>query len=796
MIRLSAFFLLLGLSFALTNARADAETSGFRVRAGEHAGFSRLVLDFAYPVDWELRPTEAGYDLKYTANAGPADLSGVFRLIPRSRLQAIGPVADQPGILVLRLASDHRAEAFALPDGKLVIDISPGVRALPEGVTDAANSVAISENAVTAEGSVPETPDWQPPPSPQLVVLQPPGQLPELSPAGTDRRASAPRPDVSAVAVGPQPQARLPDLRLIAAQDRLVEQLGRAMTQGVVDPSGVGLPAPPARHLPSDQALATETTPEPVAAEPPLPTLSADDPSRYLDHLNLDARTIYDRTTGAAQSPPATSEPEPCLADSLFDFAVPDGGAAIRGRIAELRASLAGEFDRPDKAALDGLIRLYIGLGFGAEALALMATFPGMPDQAPLYRELASIMQRGYAEGAEILPRDAQCTGASGLWAIMARAEIPLGEEPDGPALAEYFADLPADLRRRIGPILGIRMLDAGFLAEARLIADRIARAPGPPGADLVLLMARLELAGDQAATARRALTGLVETDQPNAPDALELLLGDLLENGKAVPERLLTEASAIAFELRFSPAGARLRRMEILAHAASGEVAQAFDILIHESQLGALSQAELQKISSELFQRIAVPPFDGTTFAEAYFRYGHLLEQQPIDNPVRQQVARKLIQIGLPAEALKLLGPATGWYSPEDRLLAAGALLAQDLPDAADAALGDLTGAAAETLRWRIDAGRKDYSDALRRDSSGIDVNTREDVAWRSGRWDLLEDASLPTRRAAARLAGAAPQPPVLPAVPVLGDYQAVLDASQQARRDIDDLLGDHPTP
>lgn len=795
MMRLAAILLLLGAIFAEPGARANAEGAEFRVRSGEHAGFSRLVLDFAGPVAWELRPTEAGYDLDYPADAGLADLSDVFRLIPKSRLQDIAMVPGQPGTLRLSLASDHRADAFALPDGKLVIDISPGQR---EKAAPVPGNAASEEVAATND-----TIDQTDQPDPQVAVLQPPGQLPEVSPAGTDRRSGRARADVADDISGPPPEARLPDVRLIAAQDRLVLQLGRAMSQGVVDPAGAYRPAIAQPPAPQDQAPPAEADAPPVdedaivAGQPATdPSDDPVDPSHYLDHLNLDARTIYDRTTGIGQPPPVSAEPAACLDDALFDFEVPDGAAAIRARIGELRASLAGEFDRPDAAALEALIRLYIGLGFGAEALALMDTFPDTPDQAPLYRELAEIMQRGHADRAVILPRDAQCTGASGLWAIMARPEIPLGEEPDGPALANYFADLPADLRRRIGPILGLRMLEAGFLDEARLIADRIARAPGKPGADLVLLMARIDLEVGRAQAARGDLTGLVDTDQANAPEALMILLGDLLDDGEPIPQSLLTEASAIAFELRFSPAGAGLRYMEILAHAASGEIARAFDILIHEVELGALGPDDKRRISTELFQRIAKADVDDFAFARAFFRYGHLLDQGAATDPARRKVASRLARIGLPAEALALLAMSADRHSEEDRILTAEFLLAMDRIDAAEAALGDLTGPTAEALRWRIDAARADYDAALQRDDAGMDQTSRDDAAWRSGRWDLLDEASLPSRVAAARLALGTSAAPGLPADPALGDFQAVLEASRQARRDVDQLLGDHPSP
>ena len=70
------------------------------VRSGEHQGFSRLVLEFPNPVDWQFGRTEDGYELRLPDAGSTYDLSQVYRLIDKARVAAVSTGPDQGSLFI------------------------------------------------------------------------------------------------------------------------------------------------------------------------------------------------------------------------------------------------------------------------------------------------------------------------------------------------------------------------------------------------------------------------------------------------------------------------------------------------------------------------------------------------------------------------------------------------------------------------------------------------------------------------------------------------------------------------
>ena len=109
---------------AVLSSPAAAETA--RVASGEHADFTRLVIELPAPSDWTLGRTAMGYGFATLAKAQPAyDLSRVWDRIPRSRLQALR--ADPAnGALLLTLACNCHVFPFEVQPGMVAMDIRTG----------------------------------------------------------------------------------------------------------------------------------------------------------------------------------------------------------------------------------------------------------------------------------------------------------------------------------------------------------------------------------------------------------------------------------------------------------------------------------------------------------------------------------------------------------------------------------------------------------------------------------------------------------------------------------------------
>lgn len=67
------------------------------VKTGEHDGFTRLVMEFQAPVDWQMGRSADGYELRVVGQPVNYDLSEAFRLIGKSRLPQSGSMHKPPG---------------------------------------------------------------------------------------------------------------------------------------------------------------------------------------------------------------------------------------------------------------------------------------------------------------------------------------------------------------------------------------------------------------------------------------------------------------------------------------------------------------------------------------------------------------------------------------------------------------------------------------------------------------------------------------------------------------------------
>lgn len=73
---------------ALLVLAAPARAETFRLRSGEHADFSRLVMDgLPAGAGWTLGRAGAGYELRLALQGAGFDTGQVYRLIPKTRLR-------------------------------------------------------------------------------------------------------------------------------------------------------------------------------------------------------------------------------------------------------------------------------------------------------------------------------------------------------------------------------------------------------------------------------------------------------------------------------------------------------------------------------------------------------------------------------------------------------------------------------------------------------------------------------------------------------------------------------------
>lgn len=766
------------------------------VRSGEHDGFSRLVLPMEKSAPWQFGRTLDGYELRLGRPGVTFDLSGVFDRIPRLRLADLGTAAEGTR-LTLQLSCACHAEVFEFRPTILVIDIRPGPPPANSPFEQPLESGDRARTDAAAAAPVPSAPPRpRPRPSQNMPVYDWRANTPALSPRAEGEADAAPAENTTSVPAAPQtasvtqPAAapgsalvEVPDPRLTAARTELVQQLGRAASQGL-------LSADP-------QAFAPDLPTEPAAPPPSIssPPQANPSPGGVAPAAPLRAQTALDREVLIGRGAPVTPSGGVCLPDSLFDLRQWGDSRSVAQQIAARRATLIGEFDRPSPADVGTLMRLYLYLGFGAEARSLPG---GMRVEVPdgdILASLGDIMDEGQARSPGRLAGQTGCTGAVALWSVLAEPAIPPGEIVDSGAVVRSFSALPLSLRRLLGPGLSGRFLDHGDVATARAIHDAITRASGEAGQAVDLLGARIDLADGKTAPAEATIRRVATSDGPTSPDALVMLVEAQVVNGGGVDSATIDSIAALAHQFRGTITGRSLARAHLLALGLSGDFDGAFREL---ATLRAMPDAAATGADT-LWELLAARGSD-----EALLRHSLNVRDAPeAARKTHVTLAKRLIDLGFPGEGQAWLAPLVPPTDPE-RLLAARARLA--LGDAAGVteALGGIDGVEAAGLRAAADAKGGNHAVA---EAAYLAAGATSDAAaeaWRAGDWPTVRTIGRAEQQAAVEAAAAASGLPSLPgaegaaaqlagpspAVGPLAQARALVDDSVKARGVLQALL------
>lgn len=718
-----------GLAAGVLGAPAAAAEGG-PIRTGEHAGFTRVVMLVEPTTEWSLETAPGLATVFFPGRRLDFDVAGVWERIPRARVTSIEARVDADGARVrVGLGCDCRITASFVGAQRLALDVLDRGAVVPVAdpapATDPAAAPVEREAAQVAAAEAALIANLVRAADQGVVVMLPQDAAPEARPAAEAARpAAANRPAADA------PAADGPRARPLAA----AQAAGGEGQAAVAAPAGDGVPDDAG---PGVEAAGDGDGPDSIEA---LAALE-----------QIEAVTVYDRDGAALAAARRPPEPPPaCLPDTDFDLAAWADGRPLYDQAQALLRRLVGEFDRPDPEALRDLARLYLRHGFGAEAESLLAGFgAGLPDE-PLLRDLARALDgRPVAAGGPLALAEA-CPGAHGLWLAAGGAAPAFRDAETFATVQEAFADLPVDLRALIGPRLALRLLDAGHPGEARLIEITAVR-PGAPASDaLALAAARLDAAEGEPAQAAAALRALAESGSPLATEALAALTRLALDQGYAVPDRLLLDLRAAALVQRGDPAEAELRALVIESLAARGDLPEAVaeaasareDMPAEAARFAALAVAEIAA---------ADPAASGAgAYAAAAIAAEPWFPGGAEGDAARRATASRLTGAGLPNAALDLLGPALARADPETLRLAGAAELALGRADAALALLADLPGPAAAELRAAALVRRGAPAEAVATlEAAGAEA-AASPYAWASGDWPRAAAGTTDPNRAA----------------------------------------------
>ena len=675
-----------------------------------------------------LRPAPrrlAEADAPAPPDTGDARLPGVFP--DALALAGAGPTDRAAGSLGSAWTGAGRAETLRPPrDGEA--PPLPAAETAPAATTDLPGTEAPA--GVPSTARMVDSRPW----------LTPGGALPPRL-AG---QAPAGPPD-SAEAIAPG-HPDLADYR-----DRLLEELSRAASQGLLE-----------ADLPSIDRARTPVVPaaEPAAAEDVAPPVPQPAPQAE-DHLRITAETSIDRDTRAPRpGGGATPGGLVCTDDKALDFASWGRDGTPSEGISDLRGALIGEFDRPDPAAVLDLARYYLFLGFGAEARATVTGFGIEGPEADVVTSLAALLDGEAAALPGLLAGQAACPGRAALWGMMAEVPRPGAEPPNARAVLATFAELPLHLRRQLGPDLAGRFLSLGDSDTAIALRDATTRALADGARDFALFDAELGRTEGTEADAGDLLA-LAGSGEVQGARAFAAYLEGELTAGR-VPQAGWLTAEAIAFEDGGSDEGRRLAELALESRLVEGDFDGARREMLRRAaeapgEDAAVAAPQWTRFADAITQGAPDAEFLRQTFA-ARDELGRLLPQ----GPASTALAVRLTGLGFAEEALRYLPPpAAGQPAGEAvRLARAEALLQTGSAAAAFGELAGLPGTAADRLRARALLALGDGRAASERFAAAGDVQMADLAAQRAGAWDRLTETADPRFRRVAELrADPAPQ-------------------------------------
>lgn len=623
------FFLwIVGMFLSVVTANAD----GVSVRAGEHAGFTRVVFEFPRRPDWTAGRTQFGYEIHLAGEVeiDPLDIRKAFENIGRDRIAAVDLLDNGTGFRI-EIACRCAAEIFTLSDRLIVFDVRDG----PPGIWAQYEApLPHSEATNIAEIDVPSFPNVS-----QIELLSGTQSSPIEAAKGHEVPSGVPfQHEIISDSVGlydqpgrqsfigsqlsegtPEFDERQPQ----SAVADLGKEFSRAIAQGLVDPIFPGT----------------------FQTEPAAPTNGTE-----TARPNIDARTAIDDffrpSDGIASASPA---PSSCIRNSSIDVAAWALEVPVLG-VGSSRSLIIGDNGLVDEEAVLRLSRQYIALGFGAEALAVARLLPDGREKK-IIAALGHILDGREGE-FEVLSGQLECPGAVAFWALLSKPvrNVDLPKSTDG--ILETFSGLPKHIRSNLGPLFSDRLRQAGEPEDARIALNAVSRVGGGSRRQ-DLTASRLGLLGTNADKARTELRRLSKNTDLTAAEALFDLLLDAQNRGVSPEPDWVDDAPSLIRATQGTSVADNLS----VAHLRSSIALNRFDFVRRSIflKVPGVTEQVAKRLAAEALVAAAVTAGDDTFLRS---EVGFTLYAAPEDFKAEERVkiASRLLSLGLAERAMAYL--------------------------------------------------------------------------------------------------------------------------------------------
>ena len=788
------------------------------VSSGEHDGFTRLVLSISPDVNWEVVESRGEVHVRFPDQALSFSTAKVFDRISHDRITDLSENhADNGSDLQLDLPCSCAVQSFAFNGNYIVIDVYDGPKLPPVDTAkidtadvtppwqpDTLPYIQASHGPVRFTADVMATPPMQPQILPDPPPLDKPSPTPAMAPpseadhpvvaasadqtnvvADVEAMAGAAVSDMNTeVNAEDNPEMRA---RIEEAQKQLLAQLTRAADQGLVN----FVPDP-----------AKTVTVEPVASEPPPPPAPEPPVVDPLLMQQLSARTAYGNGTEGALSEIVNQFAMPqCKDDSYFLMAGWGGEGGFSSQLATLRSALLGEFDVPDPKIAEQIVQLYLRYGLGAEARLMLRETDVKIEKAPLYNDMAALLEGDPAQVTGPILQGTGCGGAHEMWYLATGLGSYKVLEPL--TITDAFSAYPIEVRSLIGPPLAQAFIDRGQVDAAHVVLEIVRRAESGVTTAQQMAEAKVMEAQGDLESASNIYRELAKGNSENAPDALVAYALTLLAGENPVPASLLVDLEASAFLNRNTDHADPLRLSEIRVRNAVEGADKALAQVSENLQTRPQIADRLRALAAEIFQGATAADLGDYPYAQMVLKYTDMLAQGPEGDAARVKISEEMASIGLPEIALDVLAPNLNRANADTQHAEAAAYLQLYQPAEALAVLEGDNGLEAYKLKLSANLQLEDYTAvaAMLNDPHAKEISVN-DVALRAGDWAKIQEAGAVGTLASYVRGGDGPQPDTTLApmvasdVPSLQGTRDLLANNQESMKFLEGVLAQGATP
>ncbi|MEL6979746.1 MAG: hypothetical protein AAGM38_13835 [Pseudomonadota bacterium] len=711
--------------FAAAPAAAEESGQTLRLGAGEHGGYSRVVLNNGPRGGWTAASRPQGLELKLPGEAWRVDARAVNEMRRAHRVERVD-VRREDGWTVLdfAFACDCAATPRALASGLVVLDVtaraagaSADAAAERDGRIETA-SLPAPEAAAPIARAADATPPGSAPLDVQGAQLYFIEKLQRAAAEGLVRfRDDAPAAGVAAdpapVAEAPQtptraqaetqaqtetpraPNAEAPSaaatLPVVTGDAAAPLSAPRAPQQAPAPEIEPRAPSPAAARAEAfgPAAPSPDARPSPPAAPPAAPRAVASSAPPLAQRRGAEP-AMAEADAAAPMVDEAPLMLAACPRDELLDIASWENKAPYGDALAARRGALLSQLGRIDPLAVAALQSLYLWHGFGAEAAAAPRTYDvDDPDVIALAAAGDVLAGRPPAEGSTF-NRPTECGGRHALWQAAALSDVDpaaaLAAYDDGAKRA--LLATPQQLRRTLGERIALAAAREGDMEALDAVMAVLERSQRPPTAAMRIGRAALAESEGRTVAAQRDLERVAYSREPVAFEAA-LRLADTLtqpyDAGRAL--QLANRLQDFALQRRADETLLDAVSTEAALRSRFGRFAEALAAVDLAQRYGGLAAEDLEALRVSLLDEAnarlrategadqaladadAPPsPLDGLAIEHAaqLVDAAARLPAGPENDRIRAELAETLTVIGAPHLAPLLVDESLLARSPE----------------------------------------------------------------------------------------------------------------------------------